>query len=582
MTINEVAHKFIEAGLSILPCKADKSPAVPKWIGVKFTPPDFIDAEGIGIICGKVSGGLECWDFDNHFGDAKENLSKFLKVPEISQIYSKYKLAIQSTQSGGYHLLTKCDEFSGNKKIASKPVYDEARKKWKPDAIIETRGEGGYFCAFPTKGYKVIKNSLLTIDKITPEERKIFIEVAHTFNEWTQPDPNQYESENKPGDIYNQKPEAIDEMKSALLSEGWTEIGVNKWRRPGKDKGISATIGHGADNIFYVFTSNAYPFVEMKGYTPFQVMALLKHNGDFKKAAQEIADRYNLNDYVNTKEKYNKKPERKRRNEKELDEILSRAFIDPNIPVEKPPVIMEINHASKEYPDYHRLFTLGNISCFTGKGKSKKTFLTSIVLASLAVNGQVQRKFRSCLPESKGQILHFDTEQGEYDSYIVANRIHQIAGGYKEHLGTFNLREFDHFDRLDIIKHAIKLFRDNLGFVLIDGVADLVCDINDVTESNKVVTILMELSKKYNIHISTIIHQNKNDNFATGHLGSSLIKKSEAVISVEVNPIIRSFSTVSCDNIRGSLDFPDFQFFINENTLPEIDWENKYLTKSHV
>jgi hypothetical protein len=103
-----------------------------------------------------------------------------------------------------------------------------------------------------------------------------------------------------------------------------------------------------------------------------------------------------------------------------------------------------------------------------------------------------------------------------------------------------------------------------------------------VTESNKVVTILMELSKKYNIHISTIIHQNKNDNFATGHLGSSLIKKSEAVISVEVNPIIRSFSTVSCDNIRGSLDFPDFQFFINENTLPEIDWENKYLTKSHV
>ena len=573
--MNESAHKYIESGLSILPCKEDKSPAVPKWIGVDFIPPDFISAKGIGIKCGKASGGLECGDFDNHFGDAQKTLSEFINTPEVKEIYDKYKLPIQSTQSGGFHLLWRCDNYQGNKKLASKPIYDEAKKRWKPDAIIETRGEGGYFCAQPTNGYKVIRNSLLNIPKITNDERNTLIEIAHSFNKWAEPIKNEHENDNRPGDIYNQKPEAIDEMKSALISEGWVEVGKLKWRRPGKKKGISATVGQVADNVFYCFTSNAYPFVEMTGYSPFQVVGLLKHNGDFKQFAKEIAERYNLQNYSNTKPDFNKKPIRKKKTEKELNEILQKSFIDPNIPIEKPPVILEINHNNESFPEWHRLFTLGNISSFTGKGKSKKTFLTSIILAAMSTSRDIQRKFRSNLPESKQQILHFDTEQGDYDTYLVSKRIHSIAGGYREYLGTFNLRDYDPYDRIDIISNAIKFFKDNIGFVMIDGIADLVNDINDVNESTAIVTKLMHLTKKYNIHISTIIHQNKNDNYATGHLGSSLIKKSEVVIGVETSIDNKSYSTVDCQNIRGAMDFPDFQFYIDDNVMPVIEWDIK-------
>ena len=62
-----------------------------------------------------------------------------------------------------------------------------------------------------------------------------------------------------------------------------------------------------------------------------------------------------------------------------------------------------------------RLFTLGNFSAITGKGKSKKTFLASMMVASAANNGVVQDKFFSSFPESKKAVLHFDTEQGNYD-----------------------------------------------------------------------------------------------------------------------------------------------------------------------
>ena len=108
---------------------------------------------------------------------------------------------------------------------------------------------------------------------------------------------------------------------------------------------------------------------------------------------------------------------------------------------------------------------------------------------------------------------------------------------------------------------------------MIDGVADLVEDINDIEQSNKIISTLMKWSKDYNLYISTIIHQNKNDNYATGHLGSALIKKSEAVISVEKHSENPKYSKVSCDNIRGAMEFEDFSFYIDDNLMPKIDWD---------
>jgi hypothetical protein len=61
-----------------------------------------------------------------------------------------------------------------------------------------------------------------------------------------------------------------------------------------------------------------------------------------------------------------------------------------------------------------------------------------------------------------------------------------------------------------------------LGFVVIDGIADLANAINDEIEASRVVSLLMRWTKIYNCHIHVIIHENKADNNATGHLGSSI------------------------------------------------------------
>jgi hypothetical protein len=556
-------------GLYCLPVKQDKSPDCSgSWKGREFKTNDFVN--GVGIACGSVSGNLECLDFDNHFGDAKTNLSAFIK--ELNGLYEKYSFPIQSTQSGGYHLLYRCSTIEGNKKLASKPKLDG--KKWRPDAIIETRGEGGYFVAAPTKGYKVVRNTFDNIPEITPEERKYIIEVAKSFNQWSEPVKyEEYENKERAGDYYNGLSEAKQDMIDALRLAGWRQLNSYQWQRPNKTKGISATLGKVANNVFYVFSSNAHPFNEESGYTPFQVVALLKFNGNFKECAKWISEKYKLN---TVNDYYKKKPEEKQK-EKTKDEyieILKDCMVDIEVAVEKPPVIMQINHSTNRLDDFHRIMTLGNFSCITGKSKSKKTQLIKKLIATFGINDyDKDRKFKSDLPDGKLQVLHFDTEQAEYDTWKDAISIHTIGGYQMENVGHFKLRKYKPKERLKIIETAVELFKNNLGVLVIDGVADLVHSINSEEEADNLLHLFMKWTDEYNIHIVSVLHQNKGNGFATGWLGTQILKKSELVMAVEKvadNPI---YSKVTCDVIRGAKDFPEFSFFINDEGLPEINNE---------
>lgn len=565
--LTEIAKQYLTSGLSILPVKNDKSPSVVAWKNVIFKEIDFESVEAIGIKGGKESNNLEIIDFDNHFFDAKKIISEFLNVSEVKEIYNKYQLPIESTQSGGFHLFYRCSEIGGNQKLASRPKWDEKSNKFKPDCIIETRGEGGYVVAAPSNNYLVIRNSITNIATIQPDERNVLLTHAKSFNQFintVKTDIN--ENKDKPGDYYNEQLEAIDEMKGALKRHGWHEINSNLWRREGKSKGISATVGKVAPNVFYCFTSNGYPFEPESGYKPFQVVGLLEYAGDFSKFAKDLAERYNLN----KKPEYNK-PAGQVTEKTNFDSLLEKSFIDLTIKPPKPPVILEISDNKGNGHEWQRLFTLGNFSAITGKAKSKKTFSTTMPMAALIQNGIVYNKFRSTLPTGKNMIIKFDTEQGRYDAYIASKRIEKLIGcdGWSN-FKTFGLREFTPIERCNIIEYAIQKYSNSIAFILIDGIADLVNSINDEIEALKVGSFLMKWTEIYNIHICCIIHQNKGDGFATGHIGSFILKKAETIISIEKDTIDKRRSIVNCDMIRGVDSFDSFGFEINENGLPEL------------
>ena len=157
--------------------------------------------------------------------------------------------------------------------------------------------------------------------------------------------------------------------------------------------------------------------------------------------------------------------------------------------------------------------TLGNFSASIGKAKSKKTFNVSAMVAA-ALSGKEVLNYTTDFPEGKNRILYIDTEQSQNHCMIVMHRIMKLAGlPTDEDCARFYflaLRKFNPKERLTIIDNAISQI-EGLGFVVIDGIRDLVYDINSPSEAMSVISKLMQWTDEYQIHLHTILHQNKSD-----------------------------------------------------------------------
>ena len=215
--------------------------------------------------------------------------------------------------------------------------------------------------------------------------------------------------------------------------------------------------------------------------------------------------------------------------------------------------------------------TLGNFSASIGKAKSKKTFNVSAIVAAALKNGTVLN-YTAELPENKRKILYVDTEQSSYHCAKVARRSLRMAGlptgSNHENLEFLVLRKYTPEERIAIVREAI--YRtENVGLVIIDGIRDMVYDINSPGESTRIISKLMQWTDDRQIHIHTILHQNKGDENARGHIGTELNNKAETVLLVEKDKSNGDISSVSAMHIR-AMDFEPFAFRINDNALPEL------------
>ena len=214
--------------------------------------------------------------------------------------------------------------------------------------------------------------------------------------------------------------------------------------------------------------------------------------------------------------------------------------------------------------------TLGNFSASIGKAKSKKTFNVSAIVAS-ALNNSTVLHYRSTFPENKRKILYIDTEQGRYHCQQVLKRILRLADlpEYKnpDNLIMLALRKFSPKLRLAIVEQAIGIIPD-LGLVIIDGIRDFLYDINSSSESTDIISKFMQWTDDRQIHIHTVLHQNKNDEHARGHIGTELNNKAETIMQVEVDKDDKTISCIEAIHIRDR-EFEPFAFRINECALPE-------------
>lgn len=124
----------------------------------------------VGLVCGKVSAGLECIDFDTLAG--YELFQQAAVESELAQLVARIVAGYCELSPKGAHLLYFCDDVGRNQKL-----NDELK--------IETRGEGGFVVIAPSsfahgdgrKQYQLKSGALESIARVSPAER----EQLHSF-----------------------------------------------------------------------------------------------------------------------------------------------------------------------------------------------------------------------------------------------------------------------------------------------------------------------------------------------------------------------------------------------------------------
>ena len=209
--------------------------------------------------------------------------------------------------------------------------------------------------------------------------------------------------------------------------------------------------------------------------------------------------------------------------------------------------------ADKQLPKMDFLFQLFGRPCFprrelvavTGKAKSGKTFVTSMLIACCVIR-DVLSFHRSC--DDPLRVLWYDTEQSDESTQdILKNRIQTLIKAninqtndlfnpppsMENNIDVFNVRSVSWKDRRQLLLEAVAHYGPDL--VIVDGIRDLVNDINDGVLAQEVMEELMHLADEQNCCIVCILHQNKGseDHNLRGWIGTELMNKAFEVYACE-------------------------------------------------
>lgn len=244
-----------------------------------------------------------------------------------------------------------------------------------------------------------------------------------------------------------------------------------------------------------------------------------------------------------------------------FNEILESSYVDPLEDISYPPTAIS-------YGLVHNIpvsiGTYGNFSFVQAPPKSKKTFFLSLI-ASAYCGATSEYTHKMLGFKGNKKLIHYDTEQGSFHAQKVFSRVFKMSNNVQGY-HTYALRQYSPMERLAFIDKHLNSLSD-VGLVIIDGIADLMYDSNDLKESSQVTQYLMKWTQELDIHVMTAIHSNWNSDKPTGHLGSFLEKKAETQIALEV--IDNNNVLVKCKRSRG-FSFEDFAFRIDNKGLPRI------------
>ena len=256
--------------------------------------------------------------------------------------------------------------------------------------------------------------------------------------------------------------------------------------------------------------------------------------------------------------------------------------IDINEVIPLPEIILSICDPNGK--NKRMIMTRQNISCVTAQAKVGKTFLIKLIISACLTKQNFQNRLNSEMPTGRDRILYIDTEQSKYHVQLGLKQMRELvnenstdqSNNFNAVSNNIDVYQFDAVgteNRFDYVKMLV--YSKKYSLVIIDGIADLSVDTNDLKLADKLVTELRIWATENDLHILNVIHLNPGDlsHKMKGHLGTKLADKSETVLGVSIdkdNASVRIVQSLATRNRK-----PDaFAFEISENGNPNIiDYE---------
>ena len=228
-------------------------------------------------------------------------------------------------------------------------------------------------------------------------------------------------------------------------------------------------------------------------------------------------------------------------------------------------------YMEKYYPPREYIFKVkgintiskGDLHLIQAQAKHGKSTLVTILVAVCRCGqlGPVEYAL-----DHPAKVVVFDTEQFESDSHSQLKMMHELGEDDNgSEIMMFNLRKFGFAERTAFIKQSI--MREKPTLVIIDGIRDLIPDINDSVGCPMLVQELMQLASGVGCAIICVLHNNPSDGKARGWIGTELLNKCGYSFEVKKNG---SVVTVETPINRGA-PVPDWQFTFGPDGRPTCD-----------
>lgn len=569
MNTTTIAKKYLAHGFSPIPLiDGEKRPSIRNWqqygeepMGLQEAESLFQNTGSIGLVMG--FDGIQCLDIDaKHFRDKEYEV--FCERLEEESPGLKDKMIIQTTRSGGFHWIFKCDEIAGNQKLA---------RNIDGEVTFETRGRGGQIVTYPSKGYKIL-GKITNVKRISPVERDVIFRVARTMDEMQK---EVVVESKRIGDIQTQDQTPWGEFRAThtaldiLQRYGWTIVGESSkyiyLLRPGSTDSKTSGVIFKDTELFWPWTTSSAFEAEMP-YDGFQCYTLLEHGGSFDEAIKDIREQgYGKRYELSAPNDFNIDLDDEEVQE-EMGQLLAKLRVDSTIEVSQPPKALEMVFGQNSYI----IGSFGNFSLVQGKAKSRKSFFLSALAAAASSDSMVCEHLRGYIYPRK--VLYIDTEQGDFHAAKAKKRVHEMAGlqgnlNY-DHIEYIKLRSLDtNALRLAAIDYIFRT-EENIGYMVIDGIADVASKgVNDEEEATAIASKLLKWTAEYNCHITVVLHENKNDRNAKGHLGQYIVQKSESTFSAKKSEHNRDITEITPEYTR-NIEPPAIEMSIGGFDLVEF------------